>query len=128
MTFFSLYFMDSGLILGKTIENGDYSKLENQDQDIKIDERWYYVIIQNPNTSSEQYVGFTDEKINEKFIPAFKTKENAQRCFALMPKDIFNATYGIQAVIEEDLFGAAMENGHKIYLLDEKGTILDYLN
>ncbi len=102
--------------------------MENQDPDIKIDEKWYYVIIQNPNTSSEQYVGFTDEKIKAKFIPAFKTKENAKECFALMPKDIFNATYGIQAVIEEDLLGAAMENGHKIYLLDEKGTILDYLN
>lgn len=73
-------------------------------------------------------MGFSDEKTKEKFIPAFKTKEDAQACFTLMPKDIFNATYGIQAVIEEDLLGTAMKNGHKIYLLDEKGTILNYLN
>jgi len=102
--------------------------LEIQNQDIKTDQNWYYVITQNPETSSEQYVGFSDEKTNEKFIPAFKTKENAKACFALMPKDIFNATYGIQAVIEDDLFEVAKENGHKIYLLDEKGTILNYLN
>ena len=114
--------------MGKTIEHGDNIKLENQNQDIKTNEWWYYVITQNPDTSSEQYVGFSDEKTKEKFIPAFKTKENAKACFALMPKDIFNATYGIQAVIEEDLFSAAKVNGHKIYLLDEKGTIIDYLN
>jgi hypothetical protein len=114
--------------MGKTVEHGDNRKLENLNKDIKIDENWYYVIIQNPETSSEQYVGFSNEKTSEKFIPVFKTKENAQACFTLMPKDIFNVTYGIQAVIEEDLLSVAKENGHKIYLLDEKGTILDYLN
>ncbi|MFA5904787.1 MAG: hypothetical protein WC836_12705 [Desulfobacula sp.] len=102
--------------------------MENQTQDIKTNECWYYIIIQNPDTSSEQYVGFSDEKTKEKFIPAFKTKEDAQACFTLMPKDIINATYGIQAVIKDDLLGVAQENDHKIYLLDEKGTILNYLN
>lgn len=103
--------------------------LEDQAQDIKThDDTWYYVIIQNPETATEQYVGFVDQKTDEKFVPVFKTKDSAQACFALMPKDIIHAKYGIQAVIEEDLLNTAKRNGHRIYLLDEKGTILNYLN
>jgi hypothetical protein len=102
--------------------------LEDQIENIKIDENWYYIIIQNPGKSTEQFVGFSDEKTKGKFIPAFKTKEQAKTCFALMPKDLFNGKYATQAVIEDDILAVAKENRHKIYLLDEKGTILDYLN
>jgi len=102
--------------------------LNEKKENIGIDANWYYIIIQNPNSSTEQYVGFNDEKSKEKFIPAFKTKENAQECFALMPKDLFVGQYDVQAVIDDDLLEVADENGHKVYLLDEKGTILKYLN
>ncbi|MCF6247984.1 MAG: hypothetical protein L3J69_11560 [Desulfobacula sp.] len=102
--------------------------MEDQSENVKIDESWYYVIIQNPNSSTEQYVGFDDGKTKEKFLPAFRTKDAAKICFALMPKDLFNGKYDTQAVIEDDLLNIAKENGHRIYLLDEKGTILEYLN
>jgi hypothetical protein len=102
--------------------------LEDQVEEIEIKEKWYYIIIQNPNSPTEQYVGFNDGKTNEKFIPAFKTKDAAKTCFALMPKDLFNGEYDTQAVIVDDLLAVADENGHKLYLLDEKGTILEYLN
>lgn len=97
-------------------------------ENIKIDENWYYIIIQDPGESTEQFVGFRDEKTNEKFIPAFKTKEEARACFALMPKDLFNGRYDTQAVIDDDLLDVANENGHKLYLLDDKGSILEHLN
>lgn len=93
-----------------------------------MNDKWYYIIIQNPGSSAEQFVGFTDPKTDEKFIPAFNTKEQAQSCFKLMPKDLFNGDYDMHAVIYEDLQSAAKENGHKVYLLDEKGTLLEYLN
>ena len=102
--------------------------MENQFEDSETAENWYYIIIQDPNTQTEQFVGFSDGKTKEKFVPAFKTKEEARTCFALMPKDLFNGKYDTQAVIEDDLLAVANENGHKIYLLDEKGTILKYLN
>lgn len=102
--------------------------MENQFEGSGKDANWYYIIIQDPNTQTEQFVGFNDGKTKEKFLPAFKTKEEARTCFALMPKDLFNGQYDTQAVIEEDLLAVANENGHKIYLLDEKGTILKYLN
>ncbi len=98
------------------------------DQNIGIKENWYYIIIQDPNSSNEQFVGFNDGVTNEKFLPAFKTKDAAQACFALMPKDLFNGQYDTQAVIEEDLLAVANENGHKLYLLDDKGTIIEHLN
>lgn len=102
--------------------------MKEQNKDVEINSKWYYIIIQNPNTPKEQFVGFDDEKSKEKFIPAFKTKEQAQGCFALMPKDLFTGQYDVQAIIDDDLLDVADENGHKIYLLDEKGTILENLN
>ncbi|MCP4023482.1 MAG: hypothetical protein GY729_16675 [Desulfobacteraceae bacterium] len=99
----------------------------NKNQNKEIEDKWYYIIVQNPGTSTEQFVGFSDSKTNCKFIPAFKSKDDAETCFALMPKDIFNGQYDAQAVIQEDLSSLAKENGHEVYLLDEKGTILNYV-
>lgn len=93
----------------------------------EIDENWYYVIIQDPATSSEQYVGFSDDTSGEKFIPLFKTKDDATQCFKLLPKDIFNGKYAVQAVIEDDLFKVSRANGHTLYLLDGKGAILEII-
>jgi hypothetical protein len=101
--------------------------LEDKLKNIKIDGNWYYVILQNPNTETEQFVGFNDGD-KEKFLPAFKTKDAAQECFALMPKDLFTGNYDTQAVIGEDLLDVADKNKYKLFLLDEKGTILEHLN
>lgn len=97
-------------------------------EDLNTKENWLYVIIQNPGTEEEEFLGYEDTKTQEKFIPAFKNQEDAKACFNLMPKDLFKAQYDTQAVIQEDLVRTAEENGHKIYLLDEKGRILAYLN
>ncbi len=102
--------------------------MEQQVENIGIDETWYYVIVQNPGKEEEELVGFFDSDTNEKFIPSFKTKEEATKCFSLMPKDVFNGKYETQAMIGEDLLGAVKENGHKIYLLDKNGKILELLN
>ena len=88
---------------------------------------WLYIIIRDPNTSSEQFVGFSDEKTNEKFLPAFKTKQDAKACFAMLPKDVFNGKYEVHAVIKEDVMNTAEDQGHKVFLLDEEGNILKQL-
>ncbi|MCK5835856.1 MAG: hypothetical protein KAH09_01200 [Desulfobacula sp.] len=93
-----------------------------------IKEDWYYIIVENPGTSGEKFVGYADKEIDINFIPAFKTKEISQQCFLLLPKDIMNNKYEIHAVIKDDLLNQAAETGHKIYLLDEKGRILKHLN
>lgn len=86
---------------------------------------WYYIIIQNSGISSEQFVGYTDKETNTTFIPAFKTKEIAQQCFLIMPKDIMNNKYEVQAIIKEDLMDQAKKNNYDVFLLDDKGSILE---
>ena len=95
---------------------------------IPIKETWYYIIVENPGTSGEQFIGYLDNEKKIDFIPAFKTKEISQQCFLIMPKDIMNNKYEIQAVIKDDLLEQAAKTGHKIYLLDEKGSIIEHLN
>jgi len=90
----------------------------------QIKDTWYYIIIQNPGTSNEQFVGYTDKETKATFIPAFKTKEIAQQCFLLMPKDIMNEKYEAQAIIKEDLMDQAIKNDYEVFLLDDKGSIL----
>lgn len=93
-----------------------------------INDTWYYAIVQNPGMSTEQFVGYTDIETEENFIPAFRTKEIAQHCFLIMPKDIMNNTYEAQAIIQEDLMENAQKNGYHVYLLDDKGIILERLS
>ena len=102
--------------------------MDERISDSPTNTNWYYIIIQDPGTATEQFVGFRDPKTQEKFLPAFKTKEQARECFTLMPKDLFNGNYDTQAVIEDDLLSTAWDAGHRVYLLDGKGTILDYLD
>ena len=102
--------------------------MNEQNKTTGTNSAWYYVIVQDPGSCHEQFVGFNDPKTDEKFLPAFRTKESAKACFSIMPKDALNGQYDTQAVIQEDLITAAEKAGHNVYLLDEKGTILDYIN
>lgn len=94
----------------------------------KTTDQWYYVVVQNPETPNEELMGFELEEIPEPFIPAFETKEEAQQCFLVMPKDVMHKKYEVQAIIEEDLLAQAKQNGYKIMLMDDKSTIKKQLN
>ena len=89
----------------------------------KTKDQWYYVVVQNPETPEEELMGFETKEIPEPFIPAFKSKEEAQQCFLVMPKDIMNKKYEVHAIIEEDLLTQAKKNGYKIMLMDDKSNI-----
>ncbi len=83
---------------------------------------WIYVIIQDPG-AAEQFVGFMDETRQKPYIPAFKTKEEAQNAlihFSLAR----DKKYEIQAVIFAELAKDALQNDFLIYLLDGDGKIL----
>ena len=84
---------------------------------------WFYCIVQDPETNQEQLMGFKDDETNTDFIPIFKTKEEAQQCFLLMPKDIMNHKYDVQAMIREDIVSQAKKTEYKIFLMNEKGLI-----
>ena len=90
----------------------------------KTKDVWFYIVVQNPGTSSEQFMGYTDKETKATFIPCFKSKEIAQQCFLLMPKDIIKEKYEVQAIIKEDLIALAEKQSYEIFLLDDKGKIL----
>lgn len=94
----------------------------------QIEDQWYYIIVQNPGTSNEQFMGFKDKETKITFIPAFKTKEIAQQCFLLMPKDVINEKYEAQAIIKEDLLDQAQKNRYEAFLLDDKGKMLEKIS
>jgi hypothetical protein len=94
----------------------------------QINDTWFYVVVQNPGILNEQFVGYTDKKTGATFIPAFKTKETAQQCFLIMPKDIMNEKYEVQAIIKEDLMNHAQKNEYEVFLLDDKGRILEKIS
>lgn len=93
------------------------------DIDINIKKQWLYVVVQDPGTSSEELMGFSSETIESPFVPAFETKEEAQQCFLIMPKDLMKKKYEVQAIIKDDLISHAIEKGYKIFLMDEKSSI-----
>jgi hypothetical protein len=90
-------------------------------------ENWLYVIIQSPGTAKEQLLGYTDEEKGDSFIPAFSSKEAAQQCFLIMPKDIMRNKYEIQAIIKEDLLTHALQEEYNVFMMDDKGRILEKL-
>jgi hypothetical protein len=90
-------------------------------------ENWLYVIIQNPGTAKEQLLGYADQDSGNSFVPAFDSKEAAQQCFLIMPKDIMHNKYEIQAIIKEDLLAHTLEEQHEVVLMDDKGRIIKKL-
>ncbi len=94
----------------------------------KTKDAWYYLVVQNPGTSSEQFLGYTDKETNATFIPCFQSKEIAQQCFLLMPKNIMKEKYEVQAIIKEDLTDLAEKQSYGIFLLDDKGKILEQIS
>ena len=93
----------------------------------KIKDVWFYIVVQNPGESNEQFMGYTDKETKATFIPCFKSKEIAQQCFLLMPKDIMKEKYEVQAIIKEDLIDLAEKQSYEIFLLDDKGKILEQI-
>ncbi|MBF0211376.1 MAG: hypothetical protein HQK68_10875, partial [Desulfamplus sp.] len=98
------------------------------DIDIAIKKEWFYVVVQDPETPSEELMGFAlDGETSDLFIPAFETKEDAQQCFLLMPKDLMKRKYEIQAIIKEDLINHSKSNGYKVFLMDAKSVVKNEL-
>ncbi len=101
----------------------DFTKLNAQ-----IKDTWYYIVVQNPGTPGEHFMGFTDKQTNVTFIPAFATKEIAQQCFMVMPKDLMNEKYEVQAIIKEDLLEQGRQNEYEVFLMDDRGNMLEKIS
>ncbi|THB73232.1 MAG: hypothetical protein D3926_24175 [Desulfobacteraceae bacterium] len=89
----------------------------------KQTDAWYYVVIQNPETPDEEFMGYEEKDTQTVFIPAFLSKDEATQCFLIMPKDIISKKYEVQAIIKEDLLSHAQKHGFQVFLLDDKGRV-----
>jgi hypothetical protein len=84
---------------------------------------WIWVIVQNPEKKAS-FLGQHDTENDIKFIPAFLEKEAALMCMNQLTKDESD-TYEPQTLFYDDLLRYCNENVFLIYLLDNKGRILD---
>lgn len=91
--------------------------------DKAIKDQWVYIVVQNPGTESEQFMGFMAQENPKEFIPAFASRQEAEQCFLVMPKDVMKNKYEVQAIHKDDLIFTAKENGFEVFLLDEKSTV-----
>lgn len=86
---------------------------------------WLYVLVQNPETDS-QVVGQHDEVLNVHFIPAFKSKEDAQQGLLQLPTSR-GFKYEVQAMIFEDLHRYASDKGYMLFVLDGDGHVMEQI-
>lgn len=83
---------------------------------------WVYVVIGNPG-SDDNLTGF-QEKDGTAFIPVLRTRNDAEGFLGYMPREP-GIRYEIQTIIFEDVLRYVRKNGSKIYVVNEKGEILE---
>jgi len=87
------------------------------------DATWIFVIVQDPG-KNEQYFGLHDDKTDASYIPAFKSKDDAQSCLIHLPTQR-GKKYEVQAFMFSDLSRDAFANNFLIFMLNEDGEIVD---
>lgn len=87
---------------------------------------WIWAIVENPD-KNESFLGQHDKTNDIKFVPAFMTKEASLMCINLIAKNDA-LTYEPQAIFLEDLKNYCRPNGFMIFMLNEKGEIIDKIS
>ncbi len=90
--------------------------------DPKIEEQWLFVYVCGPE-GQQSYFGLHDDEKGVDFIPAFRTKEEANDCFLTMPREK-GQKYQVQAVHIEELEAEAARNNFLVAILDEDGKLV----
>lgn len=83
---------------------------------------WVYVFVCDPE-KDESFLGLHDTEKNIQFIPAFRTKEEANDCFLNLPREK-GRKYELQAIHIEELHEAAAKSNYVVAMVDQDGKIL----
>ncbi len=83
---------------------------------------WLYVFVCNPG-KDETFLGLYNAEKDVNFIPAFKSKEDANDCFLTLPREK-GKKYELQAVHVEELEDIASKNGFAVTLVDSEGKVI----
>lgn len=89
----------------------------------KAADEWLYVYVSKNGNSDESFLGLYNEEESVNFIPAFKTKDDANDCFLSMPREK-GKKYEVQAVHVDDLEKQAKENNFVVTIVDKDGNIV----
>ena len=80
---------------------------------------WVYVVVQDPGSNNEQFVGMVDKKTSKQYIPAFLKKDDATGWAYNLP-DKGSSKYEVQAVIYEELCEQSAENNFEVSIMDQE--------
>lgn len=89
----------------------------------KAADEWLYVYVSKKGDSDESFLGLYNEEESVNFIPAFKSKDDANDCFLSMPREK-GKKYEVQAIHVEDLEKQAKENNFVVTIVDKDGNII----
>jgi hypothetical protein len=83
---------------------------------------WVYVFVCDPGRE-ESFLGLYNAEKDVNFIPAFRSKDEANDCFLTLPRQK-GKKYELQAIHVEELHEEATKNGFAVALVDSDGNII----
>ena len=83
---------------------------------------WVYVFVCDPEKDAS-FLGLYNAEKDIQFIPAFRSKEEANDCFLNLPRDK-GRKYELQAVHLEELTAEAQKNNYLVAMVDSDGKIM----
>jgi hypothetical protein len=83
---------------------------------------WVYVFVCDPE-KEESFLGLYDAEKDAQFIPAFRSKEEANDCFLNLPREK-GKKYELQAIHLEELHAEAKKNNYLVAMVDQEGRIV----
>lgn len=83
---------------------------------------WVYVFICDPG-GNESFLGLYNEEKDVHFIPAFRSKEEANDCFLNLPREK-GRKYELQAIHIEELNEEATKNNFIVAMVDNEGKVI----
>lgn len=86
-------------------------------------EGWVYVFVCDPE-KNESFLGLYNAEKDLHFIPAFRSKEEANDCFLNLPREK-GRKYELQAVHLDELHAEAKKNNYLVAMVDSNGKIVD---
>lgn len=91
-------------------------------EDKNFADDWVFVFVCDPGPN-EYYFGLYNEEKDLNFIPAFKTREEANDCFLELPRKK-GVKHECQAVHVDEINEAAEKNGFVVTLVDSDGKVI----
>ncbi|MCF8042997.1 MAG: hypothetical protein K9K65_11445 [Desulfarculaceae bacterium] len=92
----------------------------------KVDAGNYVWVIVERTRNDENFLGMADED-GDMFIPVTAEKDQALMLVGRLPDTEGVFTRSVEAIHRAQLLGQAQDEGFSVYLVDEKGRIIEHL-